>query len=403
MVGMYVGFEIYFGKDMVMIAELAKIHNRKTGRFSSWDRTGRNADRWIIPPGESAVLADITGPAQITHIWMTQVNHYRECLLKITYDDAASPSVLVPLGDFFCLGHSLVNSFQSALFTASTEHPYAFNKSCALNCYAPMPFASRAVVELVNQSSEPHLQYFYIDYETLDAFPPDTGYFHAEFRRTNPFGGWGPEIQVNTPEADAPNLERQAWENNYVILKTQGRGHYIGCNLSVTNFSRSWWGEGDDMIWVDGYKWPPDLHGTGSEDYFNQAYGMQPNAFQRNGSSIFEGGTVPSLYRGDSGYQTSYVFHIDNPVRFTQEIKVTIEAGHANHLASEISSVAYWYAEKPAPAVDVPPVEQRLPVKRDNTGEWLKNPERECPGKPVALTEEMKANKEKWAEKHKQT
>ncbi len=387
-----------------MIADLAKIRGRKTGRFSSWDRSGRNADRWVIPAGESAVLAEITGPAQITHIWMTQVDHYRECLLKITYDDAPSPSVLVPLGDFFCLGHSLVNSFQSALFSASTHFPYLFNRPCALNSYAPMPFASRAKVELVNQSSEPHLQYFYIDYETLDALPPETGYFHAEFRRANPFGGWGPEIEVNTPESDVPNLERQAWENNYVILETQGRGHYIGCNLSVTNFTRSWWGEGDDMIWVDGYKWPPDLHGTGSEDYFNQAYGMQPNAFLRNGSSIFEGGTVPAseieLYRGDSGYQTSYVFHIDNPVRFTREIKVTIEAGHANHLANEMSSVAYWYAEKPAPAVQVPPVAQRLPVKRDNTGAWMKNPERECPGKPVTLTEDMQANKTKWAQDH---
>jgi hypothetical protein len=101
------------------------------------------------------------------------------------------------------------------------------------------------------------------------------------------------------------------------MLETKGRGHYIGCNLSVTNFTRNWWGEGDDMIWVDGYKWPPDLHGTGSEDYFNQAFGMQPNAFLRNGSSIYEGGTIPApeieLYRGDSGYQTSYVFPPGEP------------------------------------------------------------------------------------------
>ena len=376
-----------------MLSNITRIWNRKTGRFSSWDTSGRNTDLWVIPPGESRVLADIPGPAQITHIWMTQVNHYRECLLKITYDDAGYPSVLVPLGDFFCLGHSMVNSFQSALFSASTHFPYMFNKPCALNCYAPMPFARRAVVELVNESGEAHRQYFYVDYETLEAFPPDTGYLHAEFRRANPFQGWGAEIPVNTPEVDLPNLERTAWENNYVILETRGRGHYIGCNLSVTNFTRNWWGEGDDMIWVDGYKWPPDLHGTGSEDYFNQAFGMQPNAYLRNGSSIFEGGSLPApeieLYRGDSGYQTSYVFHLENPVRFTREIKATIEIGHANHLANEISSVAYWYADQPAEAVRVPPVQQRLPVRRDNTGKWLKDPDREFPGKKVVKPTEM--------------
>jgi len=370
-----------------MLSNIATLRNRKTGRVSSWDETGTNYDRWIIEPGETAVLADISGPAQITHIWMTQVAHYRECLLKITYDDAPSPSVLVPLGDFFCLGHSLVNSFQSALFSASTNSPYQFNKPCALNSYAPMPFAKRAKVELVNESDQPHVQYFYVDYETLEAFPPDTGYFHAEFRRANPFQGWGPDVGVNTPEANLPNLERNAWDNNYVILETKGRGHYIGCNQSVTNYTRSWWGEGDDMIWVDGYKWPPDIHGTGSEDYFNQAYGMQPNAFLRNGSSVFEGGTVPSpeqrLYRGDSGYQTSYVFHLENPVYFNEQIKVTIEIGHANHLANEVSSVAYWYAESPTAAIAVPPVAQRLPVLRDNAGNWIKDSQRECPGKPV--------------------
>ena len=191
------------------------------------------------------------------------------------------------------------------------------------------------------------------------------------------------------------NKERDAWDNNYVILETSGRGHYIGCNMSVTNFTRNWWGEGDDMIWVDGYKWPPDLHGTGSEDYFNQAFGMQPNAFLRNGSSIFEGSTIPTpeitLYRGDSGYQTSYVFHLENPVRFTREIKATIEIGHGNHLGNEISSVAYWYADRPAQAAAVPPVQQRLPVRRDNNGKWQKDAERECPGKAVDLTGEMQA------------
>jgi hypothetical protein len=379
---------------------LPLLRNRKTGRASSYDTTGRNFDVWAIPAGETRVLADIEGPGQITHIWLTQHNHYRECLIRITYDNQPYPSVLVPLGDFFCLGHGIVNSFQSALFSSSTNFPYQFNKPTALNCYAPMPFKERAVVELVNESSEVHYQYFYVDYETFAAFPENFSYFHAEFRRTNPFQGWGPEIRVNTPDVDLPNLERQAWENNYVILETRGRGHYVGCNLSVTNFTPTWWGEGDDMIWVDGYKWPPDLHGTGTEDYFGQAWGMQPNAFWHNGSSVFEGGMIPSpeieLWRGNGGHHTSFIFHLENPVHFTREIKVTIEHGHANHLANEMSSTAYWYAEQPSAAVSVPPVTQRLAVRRDTAGQWIKDTDRECPGSPVAMTPEMEEAKKKF-------
>ena len=385
---------------------LTLIRNRKTGRCSSYDVKGRNGDAWKVPAGKSVVLADIKGPGQITHIWMTQRHHYRECLLKITWDNAKSPSVLVPLGDFFCLGHGIVNSFQSLLFTASasTGRSNRFDQGCALNCYAPMPFRKRAVVELVNQSKEAHGQYFYVDYETLESVTDDVGYFHAEFRRTNPFGGWGHEIPVNMPEANIVNTKCLAWDNNYVILDTKGRGHYLGSNLSVTNFKGNWWGEGDDMIWVDGYKWPPDLHGTGSEDYLNQAWGMQDNAFLRNGSSIFEGNTTPSRSQSpwDQGaYQTSYIFHLENPVRFQKEIKVTIEHGHGNHLANEMSSVGYWYADWPAAAVQPPPVEKRMPVLRDNKGKWLFDKRNQCPGKKVPLNAEMKKMKAQWAKKQK--
>lgn len=373
-----------------MQTDLSAISTARTGRASSWDVTGRNSDAWTIPAGETRALADIKGPGFITHIWMTQRNHYRDCLLKITWDNAAHPSVVVPLGDFFGLGHGIVNTYQSQLFTASTRWNNQFEMGCALNCYAPMPFRERALLELVNESSEDHRQYFYVDYEVVDEVPADRGYFHAEFRRTNPFGGWGHEIRVNTPHANIVNKERQAWEDNYVILATQGRGHYIGCTLSVTNFQGTWWGEGDDMIWVDGYKWPPDLHGSGSEDYLNQAWGMQRNAFLRNGSSIFEEDT--------HGYQTSYVFHLENPVRFQKEVKVTIEHGHGNHLANEMASVAYWYAATPTKPLGPPPVAQRQPVLRDNQGTWLYDESNQVPGWAVPLNKEMRAMKKQWAE-----
>jgi hypothetical protein len=143
------------------------------------------------------------------------------------------------------------------------------------------------------------------------------------------------------------------------------------------------------MIWVDGYKWPPDLHGTGSEDYLNQAWGMQRNAFLRNGSSIFE--------EDSGGYQSSYVLHLENPVRFRKEVKVTIEHGHGNHLANEMSSVAYWYAAAPAQAIDPPPLAQRQPVARDNQGNWLHDASSRTPAGAVPVNDEMRAMKNCWA------
>lgn len=376
-----------------MFRNITQINNGKTKRQSSWERSGRNADFWLWEPGQSRIIADIKGPGLITHIWMTQPHHYRDVLIKITWDNADKPSVLCPLGDFFGLGHTIVNSYQSLFFTASTRNNNKFEGGCALNCYLPMPFKERAVVELVNESDEVHRQYFYVDYEqynSIDEMEENAGYLHAEFHRQNPFDGWGHEIRVNQPEANIINKEELAWKNNYVILETEGRGHYIGCNYSVTNFQGSWWGEGDDMIWVDGYKWPPDLHGTGSEDYFNQAWGMQDNAFLRNGSSIHEDNT--------GGYQTSYVFHLENPVRFNEEIKVTIEFGHGNHLRNEVSSVAYWYAEKPAPVKQPPSVEKRQPVKKKD-GKWLHDEQKQITTHKVEVNDEMRLMKDRWRQK----
>jgi hypothetical protein len=255
---------------------------------------------------------------------------------------------------------------------------------------------------LINESSKDHTQYFYIDYETKESCEEE-GYFHAEFRRANPFSGWAPEIPSNKPGSHLSrieNKEKSAWKNNYLILETKGKGHYIGCNLSVTNFCGDWWGEGDDMIWVDGYKWPPDLHGTGSEDYLNQAWGMQDNAFLRNGSSIFEGNTIHHVNTASpwavGGYQTSYVFHLENPVRFQKEIRVTIEHGHGNHLANEMSSVAYWYDSKPVGILPPPSVEKRMPVLRDNSGAWLYDTKNQTPSRSIPLTQEMKDRKKEW-------
>ena len=377
-----------------LLASLTRVKKARSLRAASWDTTGRNNDAWNIEPHETRVLADIKGPGCINHIWMTQRDGYRNVLLRAFWDDEEQPSILCPLGDFFGLGNEIVNSYDSLLFSASTGGNHQFNTGCALNCYVQMPFNKSARIELVNEGDEMHRQYFYIDYELYEQpLDDEVAYFHAQFRRENPCDGWGQEIRVNTQEANIVNAERQAWDNNYLILEAEGRGHYIGCNLSITNFQGTWWGEGDDMIWVDGYKWPPDLHGTGSEDYLNQAWGMQPNAFRHNGSSIYEPDT--------DGYQTSYVFHLENPIRFEKEIRATIEHGHGNHLRNETSSVAYWYQLEPHKPFGILPVQQRKPVLKDANGTWLIDETVQTPQAEPVLNDEMKQLKAQWAEKQK--
>lgn len=374
-----------------LLGSLTRIRKARSLRCSSFDVTGRNADAWKIPAKSTKVLADIKGPGCIKHIWMTQGTNYRSTLIRMFWDGEKHPSVLCPLGDFFGLGNGIINSYQSLLFTASTHQNNkvaGVNRGCALNCYAQMPFNKSARIELVNESGGEHNQYFYIDYELYEEpHDYDVACFHAQWRRENPFGGWGHEIKVNTPEANIVNKGRTAWDNNYVILEAKGTGHYIGCNLSVTNFQGTWWGEGDDMIWVDGYKWPPDLHGTGSEDYLNQAWGMQPNAFLRNGSSVFEHNT--------GGYQTSYVHHLENPVRFQREIKVTIEHGHGNHLRNEMSSTAYWYQQEPHKPFGILPCAKRMPVGRG----WVTDPKAQCTSREIKANSEMKKMKRVWKNK----
>lgn len=381
-----------------ILNNLMYLENARSGRISSWDKTGRNRDVWFIKPGENKVLAEIKGPGKITHIWMTQGNpdpdYYRKIILKFFWDDEIYPSILVPLGDFFCLGHSMVNSFQSLFFTASTGHNNKFGQSVALNCYLQMPFQHSARIVLVNESEHDHGQYFYIDYEKYDQpLPENIAYLHASFNRENPTPGWAHEITVNTPPADIVNLTDK---DNYKILNAQGTGHFIGFNLSITNLQthlqnpheRTWWGEGDEMIFIDDEPWPPSIHGTGSEDALNQAFGMQDNAYLFNGSSIYEHNTA--------GYQTSYVFYATNPVRFRKSIRVSIEHGHGNHLANEYSSVAYWYQREPHMELSLLPVEQRLPLVRSFTD----RPGTRIQGREIELNEEMKKNKQEWQEEY---
>lgn len=372
------------------LGSLTRATNARTARLSSSDPTGGNLDYWMVAPGESLILGDIEGPGCITHLWMTSfcrrilgpgvvdpilgshvapVNeihnalgvvweeqdptYYRKVLLKMTWDDENTPSVLVPLGDFFGIGHSFPGNYESAPLNVSLKPEEAgkFGAPCARNSYFQMPFQKHAKVELVNENDVAVGFYFYLDYELYsEPLPEDTLYFHASWTRTNPCNGWAPDLQVNSPEIQAATNE--TGEDNYVVLETSGRGHYVGCNLSVTHFAGSWWGEGDDMIFIDGED-EASICGTGTEDYFLHAWGMQKNAYLYNGTIVHES-ELP-------GYQVSYRFHVLDPVRFDESIKVTIEHGHANHLSDDWASTAYWYQTLPSPKLEILPVNQRLP------------------------------------------
>ena len=374
------------------LIDTARVRDARTARVSSWDQSGRNQDYWVIGPRETRVLADLEGPGCITHIWLTQFcrrvlgpglldprdtaqaapvleihnalglnweeadpDYYRKIVLRITWDDQAHPSVLAPLGDFFGVGHSMPANFASAAFTVSAKPEEALRPggSASLNCYLPMPFQRRALVEVVNENDLPYSQYFHIDYELYRRpLPEDMGYLHAQWRRENPCRGWAPDVQVNSPQTNATNL---TGSGNYVVLEAEGSGHYVGCNLSVAHFQASWWGEGDEMIFIDGEGWPPSLHGTGTEDYFNHAWGMQKNAYPYHGAIVHES-DVP-------GYPVSYRFHLVDPVRFSSAIRVTIEHGHANHLSDDWASTAYWYQRLPSRPFGLAPVAERLPTR----------------------------------------
>jgi hypothetical protein len=237
--------------------------------------------------------------------------------------------------------------------SAKPEESLIFGGSAALNCFVPMPFNTRALIEIVNENDLPYSQYFYIDYELYrEPLPESTVYFHARWTRSNPCDGWGPDLQTNSPET---NIANTTGNGNYVVLETEGSGHYIGCNLSVYHRQGSWWGEGDDMIFIDDDTWPPSMHGTGTEDYFNHAWGMQKNAYPYHGTILHEA-DVP-------GYSVTYRFHVVDPVRFARRIKVSIEHGHANHLSDDWAATAYWYQTFPSPPASVPPVEARLPSR----------------------------------------
>lgn len=333
-------------------------------RSSSYDIKGGNRDWWVIAPGESVPITEILGAGCIKHIWMTVGSvdpaFPRKIVLRAFWDGEDQPSVECPLGDFFGIGHGIIKNFWSAPLQMSPQDGRAFN------CWFPMPFAQSARVEVQNECSSEINLYFYIDYERYDRLEEGLGRFHAQWRRENPTTGFGEPTrrfaQDNTYMWEIWNTPNLDGSGNYVILEAQGKGHYVGCHLDIDCFQREkndWYGEGDDMIFIDGEPWPPRLHGTGTEDYFNTAFCPHEEY-----NSPYHGVTVCS---GDvewpwRGKNSVYRYHIEDPIYFEESIRVTIEHGHGNSLSNDYSSTAYWYQTEPhLPFQPLLAVKDRLP------------------------------------------
>lgn len=333
------------------------LHQRQSftaHREASWARDGYNHDWRIIPPGGTLTLAEIDGPGAITHLWFAIDNDHkindplfpRKTALRVFWDGHDEPSINVPIGDFFGVGHGRVSNYTSALFDMSINSDA---KRGAFNCWVTMPFARSARMVCVNESESDLRVFYYVDYQKWDIFPQDTFYFHSAWRRETPCRP--------TPLVDGVEGPNLTGDENYLILDAVGDGSYIGCNLSVANHAGGWWGEGDDMIFVDGEPFPGSLHGTGSEDYFCNAWGMQDNCYPHAGTSLFN-----RDHKQWEGQWTMYRHHIVDPIPFKKSIRVTIEHGHNNHRSDDYSSTAYWYQSQPVATWILPPVADRLPT-----------------------------------------
>jgi hypothetical protein len=339
------------------LSNLPRLTRTRSARASSWDRTGGNDDRLHVAPGETAVLAEISEPGVIRHIWVTIAcrdrDYLRKIVLRAYWDGEAEPSVEVPVGDFFGIGHARTRNFWSLPLQMSPEDGKGFN------CWFPMPFAT-ARLEVQSDCEEEVLFYYYVDYELTGSDDASLGRFHAQWRRENPTDGIAEEGLTNDEfQLEGTNLDGAG---NYVILEAEGEGHYVGCNLNVDNLRKTglnnfnWYGEGDDMIFVDGEPFPPSLHGTGTEDYFNTAWCPAEEYNAPYHGIVLPGG------QNWSGKISLYRYHIEDPVRFQRSIKVTIEHGHDNRRSDDWSSTAYWYQTEPhAEFPALPPVADRLP------------------------------------------
>ena len=289
-----------------------------------------------LEPGATTTLAEIDGPGVIQHIWITvDVSAYRSCILRIYWDGEETPSVEVPVADFFANSHGLRYDVNSI--------PVAVNPRGGFNCYWPMPFRRKALITVENQHFDEIRAWFYqIDY-ALDDTPDDAAYFHAQYRQS---------------------LTTRELPEHTLIDGLQGRGHYVGTALGWTQMSEGWWGEGEIKFYIDGDDEYPTICGTGTEDYFGGAW-----CFGDTYSTPYLGYPLWTHEPNEVPKHGLYRWHILDPIRFREDLKVTIQAlgwypdGTFQPLTDELASVAYWYQSEPHAAFpDLPDEVARRPA-----------------------------------------
>jgi hypothetical protein len=283
-----------------------------------------------IEPKQVFTLAEIQGPGAIQHIWMTPTGNWRYSILRIYWDGEREPSVEVPVGDFFACGWGRYAQISSLAVCV--------NPGSAFNSYWEMPFRKSAKITLENIDEEKMTIYYQIDY-TLTEVAADAAYFHAQFRRSNPL----------------------PYKSDYTILDgVKGWGHYVGTYLAWGVHNTGWWGEGEIKFFIDGDGTFPTICGTGTEDYFCGSYDFETGPENARHYQEF---TTPysglaQVIRPDGLYDSQqrfglYRWHIMDPIRFEQDLKVTIQAlgwhsgGRYLPLQDDISSVAFWYQTEP--------------------------------------------------------
>ena len=327
----------------------ARAQTYRSLKQSSYDRTGGNGDAWHIAPGAVQEVFQAEGPGIISHVWFTIAAqsdmHLKEIVLRAWWDGNSKPSIETPIGDFFGLNLGSYFNYESEYLACSPGK--------SLNCYFAMPYRRSARINVTNEGKRP-VGAFYsnIDYMTVANLPDDAMYFHAQYRQSAP-------CTPITGDAAKVNLDGR---NNYVYMESRGRGHLMGVTLGVLENAPGWWGEGDDMIFVDDEN-KPVINGTGSEDYFLGSWdfggrdGATPFAYAMYGAPL-----IVNAERTGGRY-CCYRWHGDNPVTFERYLKHTMEHGHADDRGDNFFSCAYWYQS--APFTDfpaLPPLESRIPV-----------------------------------------
>lgn len=336
--------QIYAEPTSELIRALPNLCDFEMHRITSADPTGGNEDWRELPPSKTLVVANVRGPGCIVHfrdnITCNEPYHLQKHVLRMFWDDEETPSVEVPFGDFFGVGFGFTEKYSSALMNIDdrrgkgTTDPSA--TGAARNCYIPMPFAKSARITITNEGKQLSKHWYEVNCETYKKPLENVGYLHAQYRQA-------------TPPSEGP----------YLILDAKGRGHLIGFVLSVKNNDGGWWGEGDEILYIDGKH---AIQGTGTEDYFCESYGLRLGCFPYFGVTILE-----------EPYVTAYRWHVPDPVPFKESMRFLIEHGGGVppfKSSNYYYSVAYWYQTEPhALFPKLPSVAERIswdePGKRD--------------------------------------